>query len=167
MSAVSNWFRAYGFADVLEDLVIGAYPLDAEDVSMLEWMGVQRVLNLCQDEEYHPGEREEVQAAMARAGIEERRIETTDFGDLPPEALDAAVRQVSEWLDEHARVYLHCRAGRQRSAAVAAGVLAQRDGIDPDVALARVQARKPSAEPLPHQVDDLRLWWQQRQGTQG
>jgi hypothetical protein len=35
-------------------------------------------------------------------------------------------------------------------------------GIDVDEALAHVQARKPSADPLPHQREDLRRWWQER-----
>jgi len=59
---------------------------------------------------------------------------------------------------------VHCRAGWQRSAAVAAAVVAVRDGLDIDEALAYVQARKPSADPLPHQREDLRRWWAARGG---
>jgi protein-tyrosine phosphatase len=72
------------------------------------------------------------------------------------------VRQVNGWLDEGLFVYVHCRAGWQRSAAMVAAVIAVRQGLDVDEALARVQARKPSADPLPHQREDLRRWWQQR-----
>ena len=54
MMGVSNWFRTYGFADVDHGLLIGAYPLDADDVGMLEWVGIDRVLNLVEDEEYGP-----------------------------------------------------------------------------------------------------------------
>ena len=32
MCVVSNWFRSYGFADVFNELLIGAYPLDVDDV---------------------------------------------------------------------------------------------------------------------------------------
>jgi hypothetical protein len=45
---------------------------------------------------------------------------------------------------------------------VAAAVIAVRIGVDIDDALAHVQARKPSADPLPHQREDLRRWWQER-----
>jgi len=159
---VSAWFRTYGFADVLDGLTIGAYPLDADDVSMLEWVGVERVLNLVEDEEYRPGEREAVEEALASAGIEEHRLNLTDYGGLPAEDLESAVLEVNAWLDDGARTYLHCRAGWQRSAAVAAGVVALRGGIDIDQALAYVQSRKPSADPLPHQRDDLRRWWASR-----
>jgi protein-tyrosine phosphatase len=162
---MSTWFRTYGFADVLDELVIGAYPLDADDVGMLEWAGVERVMNLVEDEEYRPGEREAVKAALEAAGIEERRLSLTDYGGLPPEALEVAVEEVGAWLDEGLRTYVHCRAGWQRSAAVAAGVVAVRDGLDIDEALALVQARKPTADPLPHQREDLRCWWQLRTAT--
>lgn len=159
---MSTWFRSYGFADVLDGLLVGAYPLDAEDVSMLEWIGVQCVLNLVADEEYEPGAHEEVAAALASAGIEERRVSLTDYGGLPADELEAAVQEVNDWLDEGARTYVHCRAGWQRSAAVAAGVVALRQGIEIDDALDYVQVRKPSADPLPHQRDDLRRWWETR-----
>ena len=66
------------------------------------------------------------------------------------------------WLEAGERVYLHCRAGWQRSAAVAAAVVARRDGIDLDEALFAIRRRKPSAEPLDHQLEDLRRWWRLR-----
>ena len=159
---MSRWFRSYGFADVLDDLLVGAYPLDRDDVEMLSRMGIKRVLNLTEDDEYRPGDREVVERALAEAGIEEQRLRLTDYGGLAPETLEAAVQEVNTWLDEGARTYLHCRAGWQRSAAVAAGVVAVRTGLDIDEALVRVRERKPSADPLPHQREDLRRWWDAR-----
>jgi protein-tyrosine phosphatase len=156
---VSSWFRTYGFSDVDDGLLIGAYPLDEDDVGMLAWAGVDRVLNLVEDGEYEPGERETVLSAFASAGIEEQRVGLTDYGGLPPAELEVAVRAVASWLDDGKTSYVHCRAGWQRSAAVAAGVIAVRDGVDIDAALDRVQRRKPTADPLPHQREDLRRWW--------
>lgn len=144
---------------------MGAYPLDEDDVGMLGWMGVERVLNLADDGEYHPGEREVVEEALGAAGIQEYRCSLTDYGALPPDELEEAVNEVNGWLDEGIRTYVHCRAGWQRSAAIAAGVVALRRGIDIDDALAYVQARKPSADPLPHQREDLRRWWEERQDS--
>ncbi len=162
MWAVSNWFRSYGFADVMDDLLIGAYPLDADDVKMLSWMGVNQILNLVEDAEYRPGDREAVETALTGAGIAEARRSLTDYGGLPADELEGAVQDVIGWLDDGRRVYLHCRAGWQRSAAVAAGVVAVRKGIDLDQALVHVQAHKPTADPLPHQREDLRRWWEGR-----
>lgn len=159
---MSAWFRSYGFADVHEELVIGAYPLDEEDVGMLKMLHIDRILNLVQDSEYRPGEREAVEVALAEAGIEEYRQDLTDFGGLPSLELEQAVQRVVEWLDEGHRVYLHCRAGWQRSAAIAAGVVAIREQLGIDEALEVVQLRKPSADPLPHQREDLQWWWDER-----
>jgi protein-tyrosine phosphatase len=162
---VSEWFRSYGFADARNELLVGAYPLDANDVMLLSRLGVRRVLNLVQDDEYEPGQRTVVQNALADAGIAETRIELVDYGPLPPDDLEAAVQQIIEWLDAGERTYVHCRAGWQRSAAVSAGVVAVYDDVDIEEALRRVKTRKPSAEPLPHQRDDLIRWFQQRGGT--
>lgn len=159
---MSIWFRTYGFADVLDELLIGAYPLDGDDVGMLEWLGVKRVLNLVEDREYRPGERETIESAYTSAGIDEQRLSMTDYGGLPPDELEAAVQQVSGCVDRGIRTYVHCRAGWQRSAAVAAGVVALRQGLDIDEALEYVRARKPTADPLPHQREDLKRWWLQR-----
>lgn len=159
---MSSWFRIYGFGEILDGLIIGAYPLDASDVAMLQMMGVQRVLNLCEDEEYGPGDREASVEALTEAGIEERRISLIDFGSLPLEQLEQAVDAVDAWLDEGRLTYIHCRAGWQRSATVAAGVVAVREGLDAEQALAWVKRAKPSADPLPHQREDLLRWFEER-----
>jgi protein-tyrosine phosphatase len=161
-SRVSSWFRTYGFTEIDDHLVIGAYPLDPDDLGMLEWAGIERVLNLVQDEEYRPGEREAIEQALAVTALEEHRLELTDFGGLPPDELETAVQKVCAWLDQGRTTYVHCRAGWQRSAAVAAGVVAARQGIGIEAALEYVQSRKPTADPLPHQREDLRRWWAAR-----
>jgi protein-tyrosine phosphatase len=159
---MSEWFERYGRAEVADGLVTGAFPCDAEDVAALRADGISRVLNLCEDLEYEEGERDAVEAAFAGAGIRERRVELVDYGGLMPGAIELAATAVAAWLEEGERVYLHCRAGWQRSATVAAAALALRDGIDPEEALARIKRRKPSSEPLPHQLQDLRRWWRLR-----
>jgi predicted protein tyrosine phosphatase len=159
---MSLWFHSYGFADVHPDLIIGAYPLDEEDVAMIARLGVDRILNLVEDSEYRVGEREAVEPVLEEVEIEEHRLDLTDFGGLPAEELEAAVTLVNEWLDEGHRVYVHCRAGWQRSAAIAAGVVAIREHRDIEEALDVVQVRKPSADPLPHQRADLASWWRER-----
>lgn len=164
--AVSNWFRSYGFADVFDELLIGAYPLDVDDVRVLKTLGVRRILNLVEDGEYRSGERAAVEQALEKAGIEEYRLRLTDYGGLPPEALDEAVREVGLWLDAGERCYVHCRAGWQRSAAVAAAIVATHERVDIEDALEYVQSRKRSADPLPHQREDLRRWWAARTQAQ-
>jgi predicted protein tyrosine phosphatase len=161
---MSDWFRLYGFADILDDLLIGAYPLDADDVATLSQLGVEQVMNLVEDDEYKPGARDEVGLALERSNIPESRICLADLGELPADAFEEAVQQVLESLDQGRRTYVHCRAGWQRSAAVAAGVIALRYEFEIDEAVDFVRSRKPNADPLPHQRDDLRTWWALRGG---
>lgn len=159
---MSRWFITYGLAEVADHLLVGALPSDAADVRKLQAFGVTRVLNLVEDDEYERGSRGKVEAALEQSGITEHRLYTIDYGNLNDQILEDSASMINEWLDDGEIVYLHCRAGWQRSAAVAAGVLAVRDGIDVDDALRKVKLRKPTADPLPHQREDLRRWWSLR-----
>lgn len=159
---MSNWFRTYGYGEVYPGLIVGAYPLDREDVERLGLISIERVLNLVEDSEYQPGDREVIEAAYAALGIKETRMNLVDFGHLPADRLEQAVSTLVEWLEERHRVYVHCRAGWQRSASVASGAVAVLDGIGIEEALATVRARKPTADPLPHQRADLHTWWLSR-----
>jgi len=161
-SRVSRWFSTYGLAEVADRLLVGALPSDAADVRRLSMFGVTRILNLVDDSEYQRGDRAKVATALEDAGIAEYRVNTVDYGGLEASMLDDTTAMISDWMDDGEIVYLHCRAGWQRSAAVAAGVVALRDNLDIDEALYRVSLRKPSADPLPHQREDLRRWWSLR-----
>jgi atypical dual specificity phosphatase len=159
---VSEWFERFGRAEVAEGLMSGAYPCDADDVSALAADGITCVMNLCEDDEYEDGDRDAVVAAYASRSIAEQRVGVVDYANLMPGAIELAAEQVAAWLNEGEIVYVHCRAGWQRSAVVAAAALAVRDDIDPEEALASIRRRKPSSEPLPHQLQDLRRWWRMR-----
>ena len=161
-SPMSTWFNNYGYEPVYPDLVVGAYPLDRGDVATLSEMQIERVLNLVEDAEYPPGARAEVQDAYAQAGIREQRMKLVDFGRLPADRIEQAVEVLVDWLDDDRRVYVHCRAGWQRSAALSAGAIAVRDGIAITDALALIRSRKPTANPLDHQREDLIAWWLDR-----
>jgi protein-tyrosine phosphatase len=159
---MSDWFERFGFTEVGDGLLIGARPLDAGDVAQVSGAGADVVYNLCEDREYPEGTRAELENALARAGLTERRLPLVDYGRLALPAIDRAVDEVLAELEAGRRVYLHCRAGWQRSAAVAAGVVAVREGLDIEPALAVVRSRKPTADPLEHQRDDLAAWWRER-----
>jgi atypical dual specificity phosphatase len=159
---VSDWFEHYGFAEVGERLLMGAYPQDADDVAALAEAGVTRIFNLVQDLEYEPGGRDACVAALAAAGIVERRVELVDYGSVPAAQVETAAQTVLAWLREGRHVYVHCRAGWQRSATVVAAVIALHEEVTPRKALQILRERKPTARPLSHQRADLLDWWQTR-----
>ena len=159
---MSDWFESYGFAEVGENLCMGAYPQDADDVAALSGVGVTRVFNLVQDVEYDDGARDACVLALADAGIAEQRIEIVDYGNLLPGHIEQATRVALAWLGEGERVYVHCRAGMQRSATVAAAVVMLRDGLALADALESIRRRKPSAQPRSHQRQDRARWAERR-----
>lgn len=159
---MSDWFDHYGYGSVGDRLYIGAYPQDAGDVAAIAGLGVTRVFNLVQDVEYQGDGRTACAAALADAGIAEERVEVIDFGNLLPGHIERAQQTVRAWLGEGETVYLHCRAGMQRSATVAAAVVALEEALEPFEALEVVRARNPRANPLAHQRDDLLRWWAAR-----
>jgi len=162
---MSDWFEHFGFAEIGDDLLMGAYPQDADDVAALAEAGVTAVFNLVQDVEYELQDgRDACAAALAQAGIREERVEVVDYGNLLPGHIELAARTVLAWLDEGERVYVHCRAGMQRSAVVSAAIVALHEGLEPLEALDRVRARNARANPLSHQRQDLLRWWEKRSG---
>ena len=161
---MSGWFEHFSFSEVAENLVMGAYPQDAEDVAALRADGITRVFNVVQDVEYDPGARDACSAALAEAGMKERRLELVDYGSLPAPQIEEAAQAVVAWLDAGERVYVHCRAGWQRSAVIVAAFLVLRESMTPRQALAVMRERRPQADPLPHQRADLLDWWRGRDG---
>ncbi len=168
---MSGWFQRFGHARVWPGLIVGAIPLDADDVGELAALGVQEVYNLCEDAEYGDDAaraaagRERVAAALTGAGIAERRLPLRDYGRLPFDAIEQASGDVRSALGGGRTVYLHCRAGWQRSASIAAAVIALEEDLGIDNALLVLRNRKPTAEPLPHQRADLIAWQQRRNGA--
>ena len=88
------------------------------------------MINLCEDREYWDGEREAVAGACARAGIAEHRLAVIDGATVPPDVLERAIEAAAEGV-----AYVHCRGGRERSAAVAIAPGAASAGSSVDEAL--------------------------------
>jgi atypical dual specificity phosphatase len=128
-------------------------PYTAEHVRALAAEGVTAVVNLCEEGEYWDGELPAVRAAYADAGVAEHHLPVPDGASVPSGVLDAAVA-----LARDGTVYVHCRGGRERSAAVAVAVLVAADGLSVSDALARVRESRPICAPLPWQMDAVRAW---------
>jgi atypical dual specificity phosphatase len=135
------------------DLYAGRMPHATAHVEALHAAGVRAVVNLCEEHEYWDGERPAVEAAFRHAGIVEHRLPVPDGATIPPEVLERAIAAVA---DQPA--YIHCRGGRERSAAVAVAVLATRRGVSVDTALADAAASWPTCRPLPWQIAGVHAW---------
>ncbi len=101
-----NWWDS-----IDSQIILGALPF-ARDVPAMAELGVRGVVNTC--EEYVGPTK-----AYARFGIEQHHMPTIDF--THPKFQD--VCQAVEFIEQHAAksqsIYIHCKAGRARSATVA------------------------------------------------
>jgi len=103
---VRNWWD-----HIDPHVIVGAYPFP-QDVEPMRRAGVRAVVNTC--EEYE-GPLEE----YARCYIEQLRIPTIDFTHPQLDDVKQAVEFVQQNVEQGHTVYIHCKAGRARSATIA------------------------------------------------
>lgn len=153
---------AMEFSCIVPDRVyMGRNPLSRYDVERLvEEAGITHILDLREAWEYAPPRRgEEALNSLVERGILRAHIPVRDMGALTPADLDACIAFMEETLSApDARLYLHCRAGRERSGSVAVAWYAHKHGIGYEAALSRLQQIRPSLCPLPAQEHALRVW---------
>ena len=121
---LGRWLKVRRWWDRVDDhVVIGAMPF-ARDVVGLHQEGVRGVVNTCL--EYSGPE-----SLYQEHGISQFRMGTIDF--THPKLED--VKEAVEFIEEHAArgesVYVHCKAGRARSATVVLCWLMKRHGMSP------------------------------------
>ena len=102
---VRNWWDK-----VDSHVIIGAFPF-ARDVKRMASEGVGAVVNTC--EEYEGPIKE-----YAEHDIRQLRIPTVDFTHPLLEDVERAVEFMDQQIQEGRTVYVHCKAGRARSATV-------------------------------------------------
>lgn len=116
-------------------IVLGAFPF-ARDVPAMAEAGVEAVVNTC--EEYQgPIEQYE------KHGIEQMRMPTIDFTHPSYEDVCRAVEFIEKHVKNDSTVYIHCKAGRARSATVAICWLIKSKQITADEAQAWLNEKRP------------------------
>ena len=145
------------YSRLSDRLLAGAMPHSEAHVDALVAEGVEVVINLCELGEYWAGEREAVLAAYRAAGVRELHLPVKDGATIPGSVIDAAVGGYDGGV-----AYVHCRGGRERSAAVATAILAATHRLTIAEALVMAQRGRPVFSPLPWQVDALHAWKAER-----
>lgn len=98
------------FSHVDSHVIIGALPF-AFDVPKLKELGVCGVINTCEE---YPGP----QAAYNKAAMEQLYLPTVDFTAPSLEHIEQGVKFIEKHAQAGNLVYVHCKAGRGRSATV-------------------------------------------------
>ena len=103
-------------------------------------LGVRAVINMC-DEYRGPVE------AYSREGIKQLWLPTVDHFEPSLESMIDAVRYIQECKDRKERVYVHCKAGHGRGAAIAlCWMISQR----PSESVSLLYSdRRPNPNPIP------------------
>jgi len=101
-----------------DTVLLGALPV-ASDASKLRELGITGVINMCEE---YPGPLD----AYSKNNIEQLHLPTVDF--VPP--TDEFVRRGVDFIEAHrakgGKVYVHCKAGRGRSATIVLCYLVER-----------------------------------------
>ena len=148
-----------GLRQIDGGLFCGRNPLTAKDVERMLAAGVTQVLDLREDHEWSkPGRfgREAV-AALDWCGVPRASIAVVDGNAPSSEQLDHTWQVLSDGLDDGS-VYVHCRAGIERTGAVIAAYLARRDGLSFDDTLRRLNETNAGLYPLSFQAEIVRGW---------
>ncbi len=138
--ALARFLRRRNWWDLIApNVIVGAYPF-SRDVEAMYAAGVRAVVNTC--EEYKGPHVE-----YLRLGIEQLWIPTTDF--THPRLAD--VQQAVEFVQKHSQagetVYIHCKAGRARSATVAICWLMKYQGMSAEQAQTTLLESRPHINP--------------------
>ncbi|MCZ7650304.1 MAG: dual specificity protein phosphatase family protein [Thermoanaerobaculia bacterium] len=152
---------AFEHWEIAPGLRAGRNPLSELDVRELAGLGVTHLLDLREESEWgDPGRvGSEALAAASRLGLARLHLPVPDGGAPAVAQLAAAVAWIDAALAEpgHA-VYVHCRAGRERTAAVLVAWRARRDGGSAQSALRALAARGYPGSPLAPQLAAVREW---------
>ena len=116
-----NWWD-----EVDDGLILGARP-NQRDPERLAQLGVTGVVNTCQEYEGPVKAYQELQ-------IEQLHIPTVDFTHPRIEDVESSVEFITRHVEGGGKVYVHCKAGRARSATVAICWLIDFRSMDPQQA---------------------------------
>ncbi len=109
---LGRWLKVRNWHDhIAPHVIVGAFPF-RRDVAGLAKAGVQAVVNTCEE---YGGPTEEYE----KHGIEQFYMPTVDFTHPAYDDVCRAIEFIEAKVEDKKTVYIHCKAGRGRSATVA------------------------------------------------
>lgn len=137
---LGRWLKIRHWWDAVDPhCILGAVPL-GDDPERLRELGVTGVVNMC--EEYSGP-----QVAYEKLGIEQLWLPTTDFQHPSEEMVQLGAEFIERHKDEGGKVYVHCKAGRARSATVVLWWLVRFGGMKPEQAQQKLLEARPHVHP--------------------
>lgn len=119
-----------------QHLVLGAVPFQT-DLPVLKNMGIGAVLNLC-------GECHCYEALLRQYDMNYMYLPVVDFTSPDLDTVLKALSFISDQVENDKKVYVHCRAGRGRSATVVLCWLIREMGVNPEDAMDFLISKRPN-----------------------
>ena len=156
--------RSFSWDEIAPGVHAGRAPIFRRDVWRLRARGVTHILDLRETLEWdEPGRRGgSAIAEIDVLGMSRLQVAIRDMGTPRPDHLDEAVAYMDAALHLGGSVYVHCRAGVQRTGAIAAAWYARQQRCSIDEAVTRLRDRRPDFEPMVFQVAAARDWLAQQ-----
>lgn len=148
----------FEFSDLGDGLFAGRNPLTARDIETLKALGITHLLDLREAGEW-AAPRFGLDAVEAANRLELTRLHlpVVDMGAPTQATLNSALSFVDEALQQPgAKVYIHCRAGMERTAAILIAHHARKHSVDYEAALQSLRQKRPILQPLPSQERAVR-----------
>ena len=137
---LGRWLRVRNWWDRIDDtLIVGALPFES-DAARLAEEGVVGVVNTCAE---YAGPK----AAWKEHGIEQFHMPTDDFTHPRIDDVTEAVNFIQRKTAGGGTVYVHCKAGRARSATVAMCWLIRNRNMTPDDVQTLLLEKRPHINP--------------------
>jgi protein-tyrosine phosphatase len=149
---------------VSERIMAGRNPLSAQDVAWMESQGITHILDLREAREWKPPKFGHIALeAIQQRGLHRLHLEVMDMNAPKAQTFKSACDFIEEALAQpETKVYVHCRAGMERTAAILIAYHAKTNGITYDEALHELKKGRPILEPLPAQEQAARRWIEQQ-----
>ncbi|XP_065186558.1 phosphatidylglycerophosphatase and protein-tyrosine phosphatase 1-like [Sycon ciliatum] len=134
-------------------VILGALPLRRYNKQLVEEENVRLVVTLCRSYETQLFTNSELE--WGRLNVRQIHIPVMEyFGTPSVEQMEYAVSAIRA-LDDGESAYIHCKAGRSRSATVAGSYLIETTGSTPDQAVYRLKEKRPHISLSAKQVHSL------------
>jgi ADP-ribosylglycohydrolase/protein-tyrosine phosphatase len=155
---------AFNYDWVTDQIMAGRNSLTCRDVEILSALGITHILDLREPQEWaSPKFGADAVEEIERCGLQRLNLTVRDMREPTVEALDTACQFLDDALKkEENRVYVHCRAGMERTAAILIAYYARHHGVSYDEALSRLREGRPIFAPLPDQEQAVRQWLKTR-----
>ena len=128
---------------IAEHVWLGSVPSAPSHVRDLHALGVRAVVNVC--EEFYG-----LDLLYRELGIEQLHVPTVDFSTPASDDLKRAAAFVEKHVALNVGVYIHCKAGRGRSVAVALAWLILYKHMTPEQAFLTIQRARPHINTTVH-----------------